>query len=101
MQNFIKEKVESLWYIYKSWKNERNRIQNILNAKQINWIAQKYNMTIYDFVWNIILLSWKLDFWNWQITNAETFYKHYDRILNESLKLKQKKESAMVDYWSL
>lgn len=99
MQEFIKEKVESLWYIYKPWKQERNRIKNILTAKIINWLAEKYKMKIYNFVWNIILLSSKLDFRNWKITNAETFYKHYDKILNESVKIKQKQETEIVDYW--
>ena len=58
-------------------------------------------MTIYEFVRNIFKLSTKLDFWNWKINNAETFYKHFDKIYNEWLSLKEKKNDTMVDYWTL
>ena len=93
MQEFIKKEVENYWYIYKPWKQERNRIKNILTAKQINEIAEKHKMSIYDFVWNIFKLSNKIDFWNWKINNAETFYKHYDKIYNDWLSLKIKLET--------
>lgn len=88
MQEFIKSEVVNIWYIYKSWKQERNRIKNILTAKTINELAIKFNMWIYEFIKNIILLSSKIEFRNWKITNAESLYKYYDKILNESIKLK-------------
>lgn len=94
MQEFIKLQVEKLWYLYKSWKQERNRIRNILTWKEINWTAEKCNMNIWDFVSNIFLMSTKLDFWNWKITNAETFYKHYAKIMNEAISLKQAVSSS-------
>ena len=99
MQDFIKNLVEEAEYTYKPWKQERNRIKNILTAKQINWLAEKHWMTIYDFVWNIFYLSEKLDFWNWKIYNAETLYKHYPKIYNDWVKLKKQKTTQEVDYW--
>ena len=96
MQEFIKEKVSEIWFIYKKWKYERWRIKNLLQSKEIKELLEKYNMTIYDFIWNIILLSSKLNFWNWKIYNAESLYKHYATILNESLKLKQEKEKNNI-----
>jgi hypothetical protein len=97
MQDFIKKEVEKVWYIYKAWKYERWRIQNILTWKDINEIAEKHNMTIYEFVWNIFLLSTQLDFWDWKINNAETFYKHFAKIYNDWLSLKRKKEAVRQD----
>jgi hypothetical protein len=97
MQKFIKEQVEQAWYIYKRWWQERNRIQNILTWKDINEIAKSHNMTIHGFVWNIFNLSTKLDFRNWKINNAETFYKHYAKIYNDWLSLKRKKEAVRQD----
>lgn len=92
MQDFIKEKVKSFWLIYKKWKYERERIKNILTWKDFWEICENANMTRKDFVWNIILISTKLDFWNGKIYNAETFYKYYAQIYNEAKRIKTEEE---------
>ncbi len=92
LQDFIKQQVELSGFIYKAWKYERARIKNLLTAKKIQELLEKFDLNIYEFVQKIIFLSSKLDFWAWKITNAETFYKHYDKILNEAIKLKQEKK---------
>jgi hypothetical protein len=89
MQEFIRKEVEYIWFVYKPWKQERNRIQNILTAKNYWDICEKAKMDRYEFTRAIIHISDKLDFWRWQITNAETLYKHYDKIFNQAIKLKQ------------
>ena len=97
MQEFIKNTVEELWYIYKAWKQERCRIKNILTWKEINTNAAKYKMDIYKFVGSIFLMSTKLDFWNGKINNAETFYKHYVKIMNDAISLKQWIQNSAVE----
>ncbi len=96
MQEIIKEKVLSLWLIYKSWTQERNRIQNILTAKDFWMICEKANMSKIDFVLNIIELSTKLEFWKWKIYNAETLYKHYASVYNEAVRIKSEKKNNMI-----
>jgi len=49
------------------------------------------NETI-DFCYNIILMSIRLDFWNWKINNAETLYTYYAKVYNEAVNLKAKKQ---------
>lgn len=91
-QDIIKQKVLSLWLIYKSWSQERNRIQNILTAKDFWMICEKANMSRIDFVLNIIELSTKLEFWKWKIYNAETLYKHYASVYNEAVRIKSERK---------
>lgn len=88
MQEIIKQKVLSLWLIYKAWKQERNRIKNILTAKEFWEICEKSNMSREQFVVSIIELSTKLEFWNWKIYNWETLYSHYAKVYNEAVKVK-------------
>lgn len=92
MQEIIKDKVLSLWLIYKSWSQERNRIQNILTAKDFWMICEKASMSRIDFVLNIIELSTKLEFWKWKIYNAETLYKHYASVYNEAVRIKSERK---------
>ncbi len=92
LQDFIKEQVLLAWFIYKPWKYERARIKNLLEAKKIKEVLEKFELNIYEFVQKIIYISTKLPFWAWKINNAETFYKHYDKVLNEAIKLKQEKQ---------
>lgn len=99
MQEYIKSEIEIRWFYYRPWKYERARIKNILTAKEINWIAQKHDMSIYDFVKNIFVLSDNLKFWNWKINNAETFYKHYDKIYNQWMSVKLQTDYEEIDYW--
>lgn len=89
MQNMINEEVTKLNFVYRAWKWERARISNILKAKEINSIAERYWMDIFTFVKTIIVFSAKLPFWKGKITNWESFYYHYDKVFNELLKLKQ------------
>ena len=92
MQELIKNKILSLWLIYKSWTQERNRIQNILTAKDFWLICDKANMNKEDFVLNIIDLSTKIPFWKWKIYNAETLYKHYASVYNEAVRIKSERQ---------
>jgi len=92
LQDFIKEQVWLAWFIYKPWRYERARIKNLLEAKKIKEVLEKFELDIYEFVQKIIYISTKLPFWAWKINNAETFYKHYDKVLNEAIKLKQEKQ---------
>jgi len=84
----IKTEVNTLWLIYKAWKQERNRAKNISDSKEFWKICDKANKTREDFVISIIQLSWMLDFWKWKIYNAESFYKHYANVYNEAVRLK-------------
>ena len=95
MQELIKNKVLSLWLIYKSWSQERNRIQNILTWKDFGEICERANMSREDFVLNIIELSTKLDFWKWKIYNSETLYKHYASVYNEAVRIKSERKKPM------
>ena len=88
MQELIKNTILSLWLIYKAWRYERQRIQNILTAKDFWEICDKAKMTREQFAINIINLSAKLDFWKWKIYNWETFYKHYASVYNEAVRIK-------------
>ena len=90
--SWIKNKILSLWLIYKSWTQERNRIQNILTAKDFWLICDKANMNKEDFVLNIIDLSTKIPFWKWKIYNAETLYKHYASVYNEAVRIKSERQ---------
>lgn len=99
MQEIIKDKILSLWLIYKQGKQERNRIQNILTAKDFWEICDKSNMSRENFVLNIIELSTKLEFWKWKIYNAETLYKHYASVYNEAVRIKtewQNKKAPLI-----
>lgn len=98
MQEIIKQKVLSLWLIYKAWKQERNRIQNILTAKEFWEICERSNMSREQFVVSIIDISMKFDFWAWKINNAETFYSHYAKVYNEIMNKKNElsKKSEIV-----
>lgn len=93
IQEIIKITVSELWLLYKPWKKERERIQNILTSKDYWNICEKTNMTREEFLINIIQLSTKLDFWHWKIYNAETFYKYYADIYNNAVRIKAEKNN--------
>lgn len=92
MQEFIKQVIQWLWLIYKPWKQERNRIQNILTGKQFWETCELANMNRFDFVKNIIVLSTKIEFWKGKIYNAETLYKHYASVYNEAVRVKTERK---------
>lgn len=91
MQELIKNKVTSLWFIYKAGNQERNRIKNILTAKNFWELCEKIWMSREKFVESIIEISAKMEFAK-RITNAEQLYKNYADVYNEALRLKRKKE---------
>lgn len=92
IQEAIKNEVLSRWLIYKKWKQERNRIQNILTGKEFGQVCELSRMSRIDFCINIIRVSVKLSFWNWKIYNAETLYKHYASVYNEAKRMKSESE---------
>ncbi len=89
LQDIIKNEVLSIWLIYKSWKYERERIKNILTAKEFGQTCELAQMTRQEFCLNLIKLTQKLEFWYWKIYNWETLYKHYAQVYNEAVRLKE------------
>lgn len=96
MQELIKQECILLWIVYKAWKYERQRIENILTAIEYWELCDRMNMTRIEFALNIMRFSTKLSFWNWKIYNAETIYKNYAIIYNEWKR--QKEELQKKDY---
>lgn len=96
----IKQQIQSLGFIYKPWKQERNRAKNILTWKDFWAICEQANMSRVDFCKSIIFMSTKLDFWNWKINNAETLYTHYARVYNEAVNLKTRmqKDTSLITF---
>jgi len=87
MQDYIKDVVRRLWLWYKAWPQERNRIKNILTWKDYWYLCEQQWMTRHEFLANIFQVSTKLDWYNWKLYNAETFYKHYVPVYNEMKKM--------------
>jgi hypothetical protein len=101
LQAIIKKEVTDLWFIYKPWTKERERIKNILTAKEYWNICENSNMTRIEFCIKIIQLSNKLEFWKWKINNAETFYNFYAKVYNEWKKKKEEIENKSRSYTSV
>lgn len=87
MQSIIKQTIESNWMIYKAWNQERNRIQNILTAKEFWKVCEKANMSREEFVINIINLATKLKYWK-PIYNWVDLYSNYAAVYNKWLETK-------------
>ena len=85
----IRKTIESCNLIYKKWTYERSRAKNILTWKDFWETCEKAWMTRLDFCKNIILVSTKLDFWNWKVYNCESLYKHYAQVYNEAVRMKE------------
>lgn len=98
MQELIKNTITELWLIYKTGKYERNHIKNILTWREFWKICETAKMPRQEFVKNIITLSTKLEFRKGKINNAETFYKHYDKVYNEAVNLKTKINKIKNNY---
>lgn len=87
MKVLIKETIELNWMIYKPWKYERSRIQNILTWKDFWEVCEKSNMTREKFVINIINLASKLQY-SKPINNWADLYSNYADVYNKALKTK-------------
>lgn len=83
----IKAKVESLWLIYKSGANERINATNINKSKKFKSVAERFNMTSEMLALAVIEISMSDKFRAWKITNCETIYRHYDKIINNWMKM--------------
>lgn len=83
----IKAKVESLWLIYKSGANERINATNINKSKKFKSVAERFNMTSEMLAIAVIEISMSDKFRAWKITNCEMIYRHYDKIINNWMKM--------------
>ena len=86
----IKAKVESLWLVYRSWKDERNSATNIRTSKQFKQTAEKFWLTPTELALVVIEASMSDKFWSWKINNCETIYYNYARIINQVMANNQK-----------
>ena len=87
MQEIIKHTIENNNMFYKPWKQERNRIRNILTWKDFGEVCEKSNMTREQFVIEIINLASKLQYAK-SINNAVDLYENYAAVYNKALKMK-------------
>lgn len=86
----IKAKVESLWLVYRSWKDERNSATNIRTSKQFGQTAEKFWLSPTELALVVIEASMSDKFWSWKINNCETIYYNYARIINQVMANNQK-----------
>lgn len=86
----IKAKVESLWLVYRSWKDERNSATNIRTGKQFGQTAEKFWLTPTELALAVIEASMSDKFWSWKINNCETIYYNYAKIINQTMANNQK-----------
>lgn len=86
----IKAKVESLWLVYRSWKDERNSATNIRTGKQFGQTAEKFWLTPTELALAVIDASMSDKFWSWKINNCETIYYNYAKIINQTMANNQK-----------
>lgn len=86
----IKAKVESLWLVYRSWKDERNSATNIRTGKQFGQTAEKFWLTPKELALAVIEASMSDKFWSWKINNCETIYYNYAKIINQVMANNQK-----------
>jgi len=87
MQNLIKKTIENNNMIYKAWKYERPRIQNIISWKDFWDVCEKSNMSREEFVVNIINLASRLQY-SKPINNWADLYYNYAEVYNKALKTK-------------
>lgn len=86
----IKAKVESLWLVYRSWKDERNSATNIRTGKQFGKTAEKFWLSPTELALVVIEASMSDKFWSWKINNCETIYYNYAKIINQVMANNQK-----------
>lgn len=86
----IKAKVESLWLVYRSWKDERNSATNIRTSKQFKQTAEKFWLTPTELALVVIEASMSDKFWSWKINNCEAIYYNYAKIINQVMVNNQK-----------
>lgn len=87
MQEIIKQTIENNWMIYIPWKQERNRIQNLLTGKALWEVCERIKMSRKDFIVNIINLAPKLKYWK-PINNGVELFYNYASVYNLALKQK-------------
>lgn len=86
----IKAKVESLWLVYRSWKDERNSATNIRTGKQFGQTAEKFWLSPTELALAVIQASMSDKFWSWKINNCEAIYYNYAKIINQVMVNNQK-----------
>lgn len=90
----IKAKVESLWLVYRSWKDERNSATNIRTAKQFKQTAEKFWLTPTQLALAVIEASMSDKWRSGKINNCETIYYNYAKIINQAMANNQKISEA-------
>lgn len=80
----IKKSCSTHWLIY-SWKGqkERNACGRLLSKKFSERIAE-FNMTLEEFVNNVIMVSTKLKYNTKQVTSAQLLYYNREEIVNKA-----------------
>lgn len=90
----IKAKVESLWLVYRSWKDERNSATNIRTGKQFGQTAEKFWLTTTQLALAVIEASMSDKWRSGKINNCETIYYNYAKIINQAMANNQKISEA-------
>lgn len=80
----IKEKVESLWLVYRAGANEWINATNIRTSKQYKQTAEKFWLTPTQLAIAVIEASMSDKFRSWKINNCETIYYNYAKIINQT-----------------
>lgn len=92
----IKQKVESLGLIYKAWEMERISATNICTAKVFGSVAEKFWLSPPELAIAVIEASAQDQFRAGKIYNAETVYKHYEKVINQAKASFQKKQNQIA-----
>ena len=87
MIEIIKTEIEATGLLYKPWKHERPRVQNILTAKEFWLVCEKCWMTRIKFVREIIKLSSKINYCK-PINNGSDLYYNYAEVYNKGIRMK-------------
>lgn len=87
IQEVIKQAIQNNWMIYRVWKQERNRIRNLVTGKDFWEICEKANMSRKVFIINIINLATKLKYGK-PINNGVELFYNYASVYNLALKQK-------------
>jgi hypothetical protein len=64
-------------------------------SKKFKAVAERFNMTCEDLAFAVIEISMSDKFRAWKINNCETIYRHYDKILNNWLKLQSQIQNSI------
>lgn len=80
----VKEKVESLWLVYRAGTNEWISAKNLLTAKQFKQTAEKFWLTPMELTLAVIDASMQDKWRSWKINNCDTIYYNYAKIINQT-----------------